>query len=149
MPDEVAAMLDGLFAAMPVGVALLDRELRYLRINAVLARINGVSADATIGRRVREVVPELADAIEPLLRRVLDQGETFSDTLVRGETVAAPGRTRSWSVNYFPVYDRAGTIVAAGVAVTEETERHAEQAALRESEERFRALVQRSSDVVV
>src|SRR5690349_2223689 len=64
--EAIATMLDGLFAASPVGMALLDRELRYLRINAALAAINGVAAEATIGRSVRDVVPELANAIEPL-----------------------------------------------------------------------------------
>ncbi|HZQ34530.1 MAG TPA: PAS domain-containing protein [Dehalococcoidia bacterium] len=149
MSEASAAMLDGLFAAAPVGLALLDRDLRFLRVNAALAAINGVSVEATIGRSLREVVPDLADTIEPLLRRVVERGETFAEATVRGETAAAPGRPRRWSASYFPVRDAVGTIVAAGVAVTEETERHAEQQALRESEEHFRALVQRSSDVVV
>lgn len=149
MSDEFAAMLDGLFAAAPVGIALLDRDLRYLRVNAALAAINGVAVEQTVGRSVREVLPRLADEIEPLLRRVLEQGESFTDAAVRGETAAAPGRTRRWSANYFPVRDASGAIVAAGAVVSEVTERHAEQEALRESEERFRALVQRTSDVVV
>ena len=35
--DESAALLDALFGNAPVGLALLDREMRYLRVNAYLA----------------------------------------------------------------------------------------------------------------
>jgi len=149
LPDEISAMLDGLLAAAPVGLALVNRDLRYVRVNPALATINGVSVEACLGRRVCEVVPALADVVEPLLRRVLQSGETLVNAEVRGETAAAPGRQRQWTASYFPVRDAAGTIVAAGVAVTEVTERYAEKEALRRSEERFRALVQQSSDVVV
>ncbi|HEY7295478.1 MAG TPA: PAS domain-containing protein [Dehalococcoidia bacterium] len=149
MTDQTAALLDGLLAAAPIGMALFDRDLCYLWINAALAAINGVPVEASLGRSVREVLPHLADVIEPLLRRVLDAGETLADEAVRGETAAAPGHERHWIVNYFPVRDAARTIMAAGVTVSEVTQRRAHEDALRRSEERFRALVQQSSDVVV
>jgi len=149
LPDEASALLDALLAAAPVGLALLSRDLRYLRINPALAAINGVTVEACLGRRVRDVVPALADTVEPALRHVLKTGKSLVNVEVRGETAANPGRQREWMVSYFPVRDASGAIVAAGASVSEITDRRAGEDTLRRSEERFRALVQQSSDVVV
>jgi PAS domain-containing protein len=49
-----AQELDALYRTVPVGLALLDRELRC---NETLAEINGLPAEAHLGRTLREVVP--------------------------------------------------------------------------------------------
>ena len=41
-------------------------ELRYIRLNDALARMNGVPREAHLGRTVRELLPHHADLIEPL-----------------------------------------------------------------------------------
>lgn len=41
----------------PVGLALVDRDLRYVRVNVVLAEMNGVPAADHIGRLVWAVGP--------------------------------------------------------------------------------------------
>lgn len=63
-------VLDRLLATAPVGFAVLDTGLRYLLVNEALAKINGPTAAAHLGRTVRELVPGLADTVEPLVRRV-------------------------------------------------------------------------------
>ena len=45
------AVLDGLFAVAPVGLALLDTDLRYVRVNPALAAMNGAAAAEHLGRR--------------------------------------------------------------------------------------------------
>ena len=77
MPDRHLE-LDLLYRTAPVGLGLLDRELRYVRINDRLARINGKPVSAHIGRTVREVIPDLAvevvsphDTQKHLQRKVL------------------------------------------------------------------------------
>src|SRR5919202_2359969 len=62
-------LLDALFRTAPIGFAFLDRDLRYVRINERLAEINGRPAADHLGRTGREMVPELAEQAEPLLRR--------------------------------------------------------------------------------
>lgn len=54
-------LIDALVAHLPLGLAVLTSELRYLFVNERLARIDGVPAEAHIGRTVAEVVPALAD----------------------------------------------------------------------------------------
>jgi PAS domain-containing protein len=55
-----------LIAAAPVGFALLDHNLRFVRINAALKVIDGHLANEHIGQTLREVIPEQASALEPL-----------------------------------------------------------------------------------
>lgn len=49
-----------LIAAAPVGFALLDHNLRFVRINAALKVIDGHLANEHIGQTLREVIPEQA-----------------------------------------------------------------------------------------
>lgn len=60
-----------MIAAAPVGFALLDQNLRFVRINAALKVIDGHLANKHIGQTLREVIPEQASALEPLCREVL------------------------------------------------------------------------------
>ncbi|MFC8015374.1 PAS domain-containing protein, partial [Streptomyces cinereoruber] len=72
MRENLAAM-ESLFTQSPIGLALLGPDLRFLRVNDTLARMNGVPAAEHVGRRLTEVVPGVnADSLEALMRRVLD-----------------------------------------------------------------------------
>jgi hypothetical protein len=48
---EALGLLDVIFEHAPVGLALLDTELRYVRVNDCLAEINGVRQPSTSGTR--------------------------------------------------------------------------------------------------
>ena len=123
--DLTPALLKSLLATAPAGIGFWDRELRFVAVNEALAGINGVAADAHVGRALREVLPRLAPTLEPLLRRVLETGEPVAETEVAGETPAEPGRRRHWQASYYPVRDEAGAIVGVGAVVQEVTERRA------------------------
>jgi len=60
-----------MIAAAPVGFALLDHNLRFVRINAALKVIDGHLTNEHIGQTLRAVIPEQASALEPLCREVL------------------------------------------------------------------------------
>jgi PAS domain S-box-containing protein len=130
--EQSAAMLDALIQSAPVGVAFLDRELRYVRINEALAQLNGVPVKDHIGRTVAEVLPEVADVVVPMFRQVLETGEPLLNWELSGETAAAPGEQRYWHETVYPVTNAAGEVTGVGAIVVEVTEnKHAEQA-LRE-----------------
>lgn len=92
--EESLALLDTLLQTAPVGLGFLDRELRYVRINDMLAKINGASPEAHIGRTIAEMVPKLAPAIEGYYRAVLASGQPIVELEVTGETSADPGVQR-------------------------------------------------------
>jgi PAS domain S-box-containing protein len=121
--------LKALYQNAPVGLALLDRELRFVRINEALARLNGLSVDDHIGRFVFDIVPPLKDIAEPVFRRVLDTGKPVTDVEIEGETPNAPGVQRCWVEHFYPLKDEAGAVTGIGVVCEEVTEhRRAERA---------------------
>ena len=129
--------IEAIYQTAPVGLCVLDADLRYVRINERLAEINGVPAADHIGRTVREVVPHLADAVEPVFRRILETGEPVLDVEVTGETPAQPGVERTWVESWFPLKDSRGHPIGINIVAEEITERKDAERALRESEERF------------
>ncbi len=92
-----------LIAAAPVGFALLDHNLRFVRINAALKVIDGHLADHHIGQTLREVIPEQASALEPLCREVLQNQKPIlnvqiSGILVHGRASARVGLASLYAV---------------------------------------------------
>jgi PAS domain S-box-containing protein len=130
------AAVETLFAASGTGVALVDRGLRYLYVNAALAELNGSSPAAHLGRTVREVIPGWAEVAEPLLQRVMDE-----ETAVTGLELSGLGDGRTYAVGYHPlrVDGRVEGIVAL---VADVTEARAAEAALREQEALFSLLME-------
>ncbi|MCR9110256.1 MAG: PAS domain-containing protein [Rhodobacteraceae bacterium] len=136
---EQLSELETLYNTVPVGLNLLDHDLRFLRINKALADINGLPVDDHIGKLERDIVPEIFDQCEPSQRKVLETGEpVFGDT-VRGVTSADPSREREWVVDYFPV-KADGKTIAVGSSVREVTQERELERALAESEGRLRRL---------
>jgi PAS domain S-box-containing protein len=82
-----------LIAAAPVGFALLDQNLRFVRINAALKVMDGHLADEHIGQTLREVIPEQASALEPLCREVLQNQKPILNVQISG--ILVHGRASS------------------------------------------------------
>jgi PAS domain-containing protein len=60
MPDAIPfEQIEAIYRSAPIGLGVLDRELRYVRVNDLLARINGLPPAAHLGRRVSELLPEI------------------------------------------------------------------------------------------
>ncbi|MDI1448746.1 ATP-binding protein [Polyangium sp. 6x1] len=132
------AELEATYAAAPIGLCVIDRDLRWVRINRRLAEINGIPPAAHIGRSIREILPNLADLAEPMFRKVLETGEPLLNVELVGETPAKPGKKRVWMESLFPLRDAGGVIVGVNVVCEEVTERREAAAALAESADRLR-----------
>jgi PAS domain S-box-containing protein len=135
---EQMQLLEWLVGQAPVGLAVLDTELRFQVINDLLAEINGLSIEAHLGRTVREIVPDLADDGERVLRQVLERGEPALGVELVGETPAAPGVRRVWREDFFPLRGVAGQVVGVGVVCVEITAQRRAEEELRTSEARYR-----------
>ena len=143
--DRAHALLDAIYASAPVGLGFWDRQLRFVRVNDRLAGINGLPPHAHLGRTPLELLPGISE-LEQLMaqwRRILSGELSDLHIEVSGETPAAPGETRYWRERFFPVRV-GGEIVGVGGVVEDITERKRVEAGLRESEERFRWIVQRA-----
>jgi PAS domain-containing protein len=90
--------IEAAYDAAPVGLCVLDADLRYVRVNSRLAEMHAAPARAHIGRSPGAVLPWLADGFEPLARHVLDTGVP----VIRHSLTTAPdsaGMTRRWQVS--------------------------------------------------
>jgi PAS domain S-box-containing protein len=125
------ALLATIYQTAPVGLAFVDAQLRYVSINDHLAEINGRPAGAHLGRTVREVLPHLADTLEPIYRRVLATGQPVLDVEVQ-DTTSRPGSGRTWLASRYPVKDPQGTILGVSTVVQEITERKQAEEARQE-----------------
>lgn len=126
----------------PVGMALLDRDLRYVRINERLAAINGVPVEAHIGRLMWDVVPdlEIRKVAEPLYHHILETGEAVT-TELEGETREQPGVIRQWIGHFYPLFDEQGEVVGIGAVVEEITERRRAESERAEAERQREQMV--------
>ena len=105
-----------------VGLAVLNTDLRYLRINRLFAAMNGITAEEHIGKTVAEVAPNLAGQARQLATAILATGEPISDIEIVGETLAEPGVLHTWREHWCPI-KRGSTIIGFSVMAEDITER--------------------------
>ena len=132
--------LNAFFRGATAGLAMLDKELRYVQINGTLAEMNGVPVEQHIGRTIREVVPRLAPAVEPMCQEVLRSGEAILNVEVSGETPRQPGVQRNWMESFFPIAGADGRPNAVGAIVVETTERKRGELRIQHLNEVLRAV---------
>src|SRR5262245_51957204 len=104
--DELSGRL---VSQSPVGLAVMDTDLRYVAVNPALERINGLSAEEHVGRRVSEILPHVdTGPIESAQWRVLETGVPLLDQNVVGSTWADADDDRAWSVSVYRLLDPVG-----------------------------------------
>ena len=125
------AELESIYETSPTWLCFIDRQLRFRSINRLLAEMNGRPVSEHIGRTLREVQPEMAEVVEPLVRRVLETGEAIVNLELAGRPANDPGVPHDYLVTYDPVTDE-GCIMGVYTTVVDVTELKAVQRQLRE-----------------
>ncbi|MEQ9337301.1 MAG: PAS domain S-box protein, partial [Miltoncostaeaceae bacterium] len=134
---DLSRRLESLFASITDGVMSLDHEWRVTLVNPAAERILGRSGDRLTGRVLWEVIPELAGA---------PSEERYREAVRAGEATAFEAHhpaLGAW-VREAVYPSREGLTVH----MQDITERRAAEDALRESQERFRAIARAVTDVV-
>lgn len=67
--EQASVSLEAIFSAMPVALALIDREGRHVALNQALASISGLTARELVGRKVSDLSPESGKNIEANFRQ--------------------------------------------------------------------------------
>ncbi len=138
------AELDLLYRSLPIALALFGRDMRFLRVNDEISKVDGIPTAAHVGLAVREVAPDFADGIEGHLRMVFQTGEPVSSVELQGGTLHAPDAVRKWLCSFYPLREADGTVSAATVISLDITDRKRAEEALNLSEARNRDLVEHS-----
>ena len=126
-----------------VGLLVLNRDLRYVAWNPKMEEISGLRASEVLGKDPLELFPFLKTVgAERLWQRAL-AGETVTSPDFPFEL--APQGRRGWtSQTVGPLRNSKGEIIGVITSVADITARKQAEDALRESEERFRGLVDSS-----
>ena len=155
LDDFESWLPDAMLRDAPAGVAFLGTDLRFGWVNAALARLFGHDQAEFPGRPMAEVWPAKDTAkAEAALRQVLAEDRPATEA----SEDPASNRVYYW----FPVHGPDGAQIGAGLIVVAEAVAAApangtvtdsatglsSEAALRRSEERYRALAQGGAQVV-
>src|SRR5882757_10734689 len=90
-------MMEPLLTYSPVGVAVMDTDLRYVWVNEVLTYGGAIPRERRLGRRPSEVLPaEHGERLERELWRVLETGVPVLNYEYVAPTPANPSRQGSW-----------------------------------------------------
>ena len=152
--SEPEQLLGGFFSASTVGLCILDDQLRYKAINGILAQMNGIPAEAHLGKTVGEIIGNRVKEIQPAFERVLISGEPVLNFELKAE-LPTRAELRYWIANCFPIRDHNGRVKQIGAAVVEVTEQkkleqslHIVSRTLCQERDRLQALLELNTTLV-
>ncbi len=105
----------------PIGLASLDKDLRFIRINERLAQLNGVPVEAHLGKTIEEIVPALAPLARQIVAEIKATGKPRVGVEFQGETRTSPGVKQTWEEGWYPQVNEAGEITGYSVFVREKS----------------------------
>ncbi|MGW1541880.1 SpoIIE family protein phosphatase [Streptomyces sp. NPDC002309] len=118
------SLSDQLVSQSPIGLAMLDTDLRYISVNPAEERMNGVPAARHVGRHVSEVLPFLDQSFETSMREVLATGTPILDQYTVGRTAADPDNDHAWSISFYRLEAPNGTVLGVATSSVDVTDRH-------------------------
>ena len=125
--ERSLSLLDTVFSTAPVGLALVDRDLRFVRVNETFAAFNdraGARARRPHGARAPARPRPSRGRRHPQLRaRPEHRGGGARPRADHGRT--AEGGTRHWNASFTPVTHADGSVTGVIVSVVDVTERRA------------------------
>ncbi|WP_162937741.1 PAS domain S-box protein [Indioceanicola profundi] len=126
--SALLAQLEALLEEAPAGFAFYDRQGRYVRVNAMLAEISGLSAEDHLGKHASEVMGANGERMEEIVARVAATGHAVENE--EFATNAGPNRdqARHFLISFFPVWSDSRVLIVGSV-LTEITDqkRHSER----------------------
>ncbi|MFI0355600.1 SpoIIE family protein phosphatase [Actinomadura sp. 9N407] len=171
MDASDSALYATLMDQAPAGLAFFDTGLRCRRANGALAELLGVPGTDPHRRRPEEFLPAgLAAAVETALRTVLAEERPISEadlTVPRPRQETPPGGLvepavpvpgppattvaagqRVLACTWLPARDGDGRLAGVVLTALDVTERRRAEEVIRRKEQRYRSLVEASSQVV-
>ncbi|MFG2290357.1 SpoIIE family protein phosphatase [Streptomyces sp. NPDC048595] len=136
--ERDVALSTRLISQSPIGLAILDTDLRYVAVNPALERMHGIPAEDHLGRHYREIMTASKFAVpEAAMRKVLETGVPMVDqSTIVGRTPADPGHEHAWSISLYRLDDPQGRVLGVADLVVDVTDRY--QAAMEAAEARRR-----------
>jgi PAS domain S-box-containing protein len=126
------AELDAVYDTAPVGLGFIDRDLRFVTVNARLAEISGLPVAEHRGRLARALLPGIADQVKPGVRRALT-GASVAPVEVVSEGQGNGDGPRRLLVSYRSAVSSSGQVYGVIVAMQDITLLRRAEASLAET----------------
>jgi len=136
------AEIEAIYNSAPIGLCVLDRKLRFVRINDRMAKINGFPPEEHIGKTIQEIVPDLSEQSKDIAKELFETKKKIMGREFNGITPAKPGVLRTWIEQWYPLKDSTNQIIGINVAALEITEIKRADKALKKSEEKLRLAIE-------
>ena len=148
-PESLRSLVAVILASSFPMAILWGSDLVYI-YNGAYRVIAGEKHPDAMGKSIRDVWPETWEFNKAVLERVMTRGETdhLEDQLYR---TARHGSMEDgyFTLSYSPIHSGAGQVAGTLVVLLETTQRKRMEEALRQSEERFRSVLENTRDTIV
>ncbi|PZO44099.1 MAG: PleD protein [Pseudanabaena frigida] len=128
------SQIDGFFSSAPIGMGIVDRNLRYVRVNQVLSEINGKPIEDHLGRTLREILPDLSPHLEGYFYEVLETGKPLLNRENSSNRLSKTGEEQTWLASFFPIFDINDVPFCVGFVVVDISDRKKAEADLKRAE---------------
>lgn len=115
--------IETIYSSAPIGMAMFDRDLRFIRINRRLAEINGLAPERHIGHTLRELFPEIENHVGHLYQKVISTGEPLINVETKAPAPVDPHVWRDWLLSLHPLKDQRGQVMGVNAIVQDITDR--------------------------
>ncbi|MFB8245029.1 SpoIIE family protein phosphatase [Streptomyces sp. NPDC055952] len=123
--DMSRTVLEQMVADSPVGIAIVDTDLRFVWSNTALEQFGGGPAASRLGLRVADIQPGMdAHAVEAQMRHVLETGEAVVGYEHIGRVRSAPLHETAYMLSFSRLEDDRGRPIGVYYTVVDMTERH-------------------------
>ncbi|MFE6093944.1 SpoIIE family protein phosphatase [Streptomyces massasporeus] len=146
--ERKVALSSQLVTQAPIGLSVLDTELRYVAVNGALAAMHGVPEADHMGRHFREILPGAPfTTAENQMREVLETGRPLVDEQVVGRTRADPDNDHAWAVSLYRLEDQSGQVLGIANVVVDVTDRYESARQADRAQRRLRLMADGSARI--
>jgi PAS domain S-box-containing protein len=132
--NDTLSLLDSMLANAPIGLAFVDRNGRFVRVNQIFADLTGVTISRHLGRTLTELLPQnVAREVETAVQRVFASDEPVRNLELNGEG-GKLHRPWTWLLSAYPVRTAPAQVRWVGVIALDASDRKRSEEALRRSE---------------
>jgi PAS domain S-box-containing protein len=141
--ERFLGLAEALIDQAPVGLLVLDTDLRMVEVNPAMAALNGYPRAELLGEPVQSLLTG-DSAVEPILREVLATGRPRLNVELRAAPPSDPDAEHTWLGSYYPLRGPDRELVGIGCLILDITERTRAEHLARAASARLAILAQAS-----